>query len=133
MEIVYFVLEQSDFATLLNENLQFSLQVALLVIQQSSVRHPFSEGSFSSSQSGLLDFDLLIEECGLIVSANELGSKDISLGKNKLVFVLFVLPFGFKLFDAGVEFGNFVVEVLDDFSLRVHLFLLLFQLSAVLK
>ena len=37
------------------------------------------------------------------------------------------------MLDAGVQLADFVVEVLDDFSLGVHLLLALFQLAAVLE
>jgi hypothetical protein len=43
------------------------------------------------------------------------------------------LSFSLKLTDAGVQFGNLIRKVLDDFSFGVHFFLFLLKLPAVFQ
>jgi len=127
------VLVECDFATLLHEDLQLSLQVALLVVQQVEVGKALSESSFSLGQRCLLDLDFLIKQGTFVVTADELRAEDVPLSENKLVFIFFELPFSGKLLNAGVQLADFVVEVLDDFSLGVHLLLALLELATMLK
>jgi hypothetical protein len=80
-----------------------------------------------------LNLDFLVEQGGLVVASNELCAQDVPLSQDEFVLIFLVLAFGFELFDVGVEFGDFVVEVLYDFAFGVHFLLLLFEFATVFQ
>lgn len=128
-----FIFENWNLCALSHQNLQLSLEVSLFVVQQFQIGHSFPEGSFSSGQSCLLDFYLLIQESRFVISSDQLSPKDIPLCQNQLVFIFFVLSFSLELFDAGMQLRYLIRKVLDDLSLSIHFLFLLLKFSAVFK
>ena len=50
------------FAALFHEDLEFALEIALFVLEETQVGHPFAEGRFAAGQGGLLDLYLLVKQ-----------------------------------------------------------------------
>ena len=73
------LLELVDLRSLCLDNLQFTGQVSDLEFQQPDILQPLTVLDLSFAQSALQDFDLLIEQCQLIIPTNQLRSQNVTL------------------------------------------------------
>ena len=55
-----------------------------------------------------------------------------TLDQGQIILNFFVLPFGLKLLNTWMKFGDFIGKVFNGFSLSIHFFSLFFQLSTIL-
>lgn len=76
-------------------NLEFALELTDLVLEKLDVLETLSILNLSLSKSDLEDLDLLVEESQLVISSDELGSKDIS----HVLDLQVILPLGLKHVD----------------------------------
>ena len=73
------LLELVNLRSLRLNDLQFTGQVSDLEFQQPDILQPLTVLDLSFAQSALQDFDLLIEQCQLIISTNQLRSQNVTL------------------------------------------------------
>jgi len=88
--------------------------ISNLELKESNILKSLLILDFTSSQSVLKNLDLFVKESQLIVSSDELSTKDISLIDDVLVVLLDLLNFFVRELDDGSEFLNLSVLLNSD-------------------
>lgn len=97
--------------------------------QKSDVLKPFLILDLTSGKCILENLNLLVKQCKLIISSNELCSKDISLVNNVLVIFLEFFNFLVGLFDDIGQLLNFIVKLKFGLFSYLEFFLVRFQIT----
>lgn len=106
LEVVDLLSQVWDLRGLRLHDSQLRLVVSDLELQKSNVLKSLLVLDFTSSESALEDLDLFVKEGELVVSSDELGSKDVSLVDDILVVLL-------QSFNLFLGFLDDVVQLLD--------------------
>lgn len=106
LKVVDLLSQVGDLRGLGLDNSELTLVISDLKLQKSDILESLLILDLTSSESTLKNLDLLIKKSELIISSNELSSKDISLVDHILVVFLQLLNF-------LVGFLDDVVQVLD--------------------
>jgi len=114
LEIVDLFSQVRDLRSLRLNDSQFTLMVTDLELKKSNVLKSFLILDLTSSKGGLKDLDLFVEKGELVVSSDQLGSKNISLIDNALEVFLELLNLLVSLLDDVGEFGNLIVKLISQ-------------------
>lgn len=79
VKLDYLISELPNLGRLAGHNSELALQIPDLVLEQFDVLKTLTVLAFTLLKSGLQDFDLLVQQCQLVVAADQLCAKDISL------------------------------------------------------
>lgn len=84
-----FVTEVVNLTGLRTDNSKFAFQIGNRVVENSDILKSLLVLVFTLAKSCLQNFNLLVQKCKFVISANELSSKYISLVNNFSDFLLF--------------------------------------------
>jgi hypothetical protein len=107
LEVVNFLSEVWNLRSLRFDDSQLRFVITNLEFEKSDVLKSFLILDFTSSQSVLENLDFLVKESKLIISSNELGTKNISLVDDVLVIFLELLDFFIRELDDCCQFLDF--------------------------
>jgi len=96
------------------ENSQFRFVISNLEFKKSDILESFLILDLTSGKSVLKDLNLLIKESQLIISSNELSTKNISFVDDILVILLDLLDFLVGELDDGSELFNLSILLNSD-------------------
>lgn len=96
------------------DNSQLRFVISNLEFEKSNILKSFLVLNLTSGKSVLEDLDLLVKKSQLIISSDELSTKNISLIDNVAIVFLDLLNFIIRKLDDGSELLNFSVLFNSD-------------------
>ena len=115
LQVVDFLSQVWDLGGLRFDDSEFGLVVTDLELEESDIFESLLVLDFTSGESGLKNLDLLVKKGELIVSSDELGTKNISLVDDILEVLLELFDLFVGLLDDVGQLGDLIVELVSQF------------------
>ena len=115
LQVVDLLSQVWDLRSLGLHDSQLGFVVTDFELEKSDILESLLILDFTSGESGLENLDLLVKKGKLVISSNELGTKDISLINDILEVLLELLNFLVGLFDDVSQLGDLVHELVSQF------------------
>lgn len=130
LQVVDLLSQVWDLRSLGLDDSQLGFVVSDFELKKSDILESLLILNFTSGESGLKNLDLLVKEGKLVVSSDELGTKDISLIDDVLEVLFEFLDFFIGLLDDVGQLGDLVHKLISQFFGFLVLDLGVFELSS---
>ena len=130
LQVVDLLSQVRDLRSLGLHDSQLGLVVTDFELEKSDILESLLILDFTSGESGLKNLDFLVKKGELVISPNELGTKDISLIDDVLEVLFELLDFFVGLLDDVSQLGDLVIQLISQFLSLLVLHLGVFELSS---